>query len=264
MLYISFVALRNRSTGEVEIEELVSSLTGGAHSPELAKLRELLRSPDGEDLRAENSHAIVVLDNDIVDRFEFPDPAVAEREHKVAQLVAARRVLADAHSREAVAVSALADATAAKGEREAAEAELAKLEAELGIEEDDESESSEEEKSPYEGLTIADLKEQLSDRGIETSGFRLRQEFVDALEADDRLSVFTVAELKSQAEAQGISTTGMKLKREFLDAIAKRERDAKDLADLNDEQLKKVAEDLGVSAGANRGETEAAILKAAS
>jgi len=59
---------------------------------------------------------------------------------------------------------------------------------------------------------------------VDSTGFRLKQEYIDAIELDEKLSELTVAELRAKAIAAGIETAGFKRKREYLDAIEAHEQ----------------------------------------
>lgn len=108
----------------------------------------------------------------------------------------------------------LFDAVAANPE--ITDEELAKLEAE----------ADNDEKESLSDLTVAQLKERCEEIGIDTSGFRLKQEYIDAIELDDRLSELTIAELRAKCIALEIDSTGFRLKRQYLDALEAHQREA--------------------------------------
>lgn len=269
MLHLSYVAARERKSGEIALLELFADVAAGGDTSKIGALDSEFRSREGEKLRARYSHVLVVIDNVIRANYEFPDPSIAERERKERQLSEARKALATAAQREAAAVQAATDAKAAKDERKAATARVAELEKELGIEHrapepqkppspkldelsDEEllklaaehgiqlspsitrarlisaiqaKTDGKPETSPLAELTVNDLKARCEELGIDTTGFRLKQEFIDAIETDERLSELTVPQLKEKADGLKLDTTGFRRKRQYLDAIEAYERE---------------------------------------
>lgn len=73
-------------------------------------------------------------------------------------------------------------------------------------------------------LTVAQLKERCEELGIDAAGFRVKADYISALELDDRLSELTIAQLKEKAAGVELDVTGLRRKRELLDALEEYER----------------------------------------
>jgi hypothetical protein len=81
-LHLSFVAARERVSGRIFMLAEYNALAAGGACANVAKIADQFRAgtPNGEDLRAKYSHVLVVIDNQERQSFEFPDPAIAERQ----------------------------------------------------------------------------------------------------------------------------------------------------------------------------------------
>ena len=121
---LSYVAARDRETGEIGLLAQASSLSGGGDVSIVAACHEVLRGPseEGAAMRAKYSHALFVLDNQERAAYEFPDPTVEERKALEAQLAEAKRKTADAaRAVEASKAAAAAAKAAVKGKEDASD-----------------------------------------------------------------------------------------------------------------------------------------------
>jgi hypothetical protein len=82
------------------------------------------------------------------------------------------------------------------------------------------------EPSKFESMTVAELQEMCDELGVDYTGFRLKAEYIAALELDEALSELTIAELRAKAIAAGINTAGFTRKRDYLDALELLDRSA--------------------------------------
>lgn len=81
-IHLSYVAARERESGKVFFLAESAELVGGRANALIAPISAEFCAPDenGRTLRAKYSHVLVVIDNNVRDHFEFPDPLIAKRE----------------------------------------------------------------------------------------------------------------------------------------------------------------------------------------
>jgi hypothetical protein len=131
MLRISFLAARNRASGEVSMLETAFGIAAGGDVASVTNRYHALLSPEGAADRADYSHILLVVENLVRQHHEFPDPKIAELAALKSKLSVARDEHAQALAAEDQAKALAADAAAAAKSRKAAATRLADLEAEL-------------------------------------------------------------------------------------------------------------------------------------
>ena len=132
-LYLSYVAVSERESGEVGFLAQASHLTGGGDCAKVAHAHELIRgsTAEGFAMREKYSHALVVIDNVERAAYEFPDPKVEEQKRISLELDQARRVAATATASAEAAKKAAASAKAAAEETTEANERVKELEQQL-------------------------------------------------------------------------------------------------------------------------------------
>jgi hypothetical protein len=132
-IHLSYVAARNRATGEIETLVHIESLLGGADVSPIARLLNQFTggTPEGAELRAKYSHVLGVVENQERHVLEFPDPAIAQREQKARELAAAREEAERKAADERAAKAAAANVKTITAERKEADTRVAILEQEL-------------------------------------------------------------------------------------------------------------------------------------
>lgn len=132
-ILLSYVAARNRATGEIEsLIHLESLIASQDVSPVQRKIDEFTGgTPEGAELRARYSHVLAVVENQERQTLEFPDPAIALRQQKGVALAAAQKAADDLAASEQAARTAAANVKTIMADRKEADARVVALEAEL-------------------------------------------------------------------------------------------------------------------------------------
>jgi len=90
MLNLSYLAARDRATGEVKLLAFAANIAGGRENGLVGKKYNEFLAAAGGELRAEYSHILFVIDNNVRGHHDFPDPAIAKRAHLAAQVAQAQ------------------------------------------------------------------------------------------------------------------------------------------------------------------------------
>ncbi len=134
MLRLSYLAARDRATGEISILALAGGIAAGTAASDVAEVAELYRhavGPDGASEREKYSHLLLVIENEVRHHHDFADPKIAELAALKEQLRVARDAHASAILAEDQAKALASDAQASAKSRKAAADKVAKLEERL-------------------------------------------------------------------------------------------------------------------------------------